>query len=375
MSRAEATIDLAALESNVARLRAASPTAEMMAVVKADGYGHGLVECARASLAGGATWLGVALFDEALQLRAAGIDARVLAWLGTPDDQWAQCIAADIDLSASATWALKAIAAGAREHNRVARVHLKVDTGLGRSGSSIADWPTLVDAALALRAEGLIDIVGIWSHLAYADEPNHPMVRHQGDVFIDAVAYAESRGVVPAYRHLANTAATLNSPQVHYDLVRPGIGVYGLSPGLATGRAEQLGLSPIMTLRGQFTSVKRVPAGHGVSYGHEYVTERETTLGLVPLGYADGIPRRATNVGPVFAAGRRRIIAGRVCMDQFVIELGDDDAQVGDDVVLFGSGAHGEPTAEDWARVCDTIGYEIVTRIGPRVPRVYVGGR
>ena len=373
MTRAEATVDLAALRANVARLRDASPSAQMMAVVKADGYGHGLVPCARAALDGGAAWLGVALLDEALLLRAAGIESRILAWLGTPDDAWSECVASDIDLSANAEWALAVIAAAARGHGRVARVHLKIDAGLGRSGSTVADWPALVDAARSLQSEGVLDVVGIWSHLAYADEPNHPTVKKQAEVFEEALAYAASRGLTPEYRHLANTAATLNSPQLHYDLVRPGIGVYGLSPGLATGRVEQLGLTPIMTLRGRFALVKRVLAGHGVSYGHEYVTERETTLGLVPLGYADGIPRRATNVGPVFAAGRRRIIAGRVCMDQFVIELGDDHAEAGDEVVLFGSGAHGEPTAEDWARVCDTIGYEIVTRIGPRVRRVYVG--
>jgi alanine racemase len=317
--------------------------------------------------------LGVALLDEALELRSAGIESPILAWLATPGDAWSECVAADIDLSASAVWALREIAEAARQEDRVARVHLKIDTGLGRSGSSVADWPAVIDEALTLRAEGSIDVVGIWSHLAYADEPNHPTVKKQADVFDEALDYAASRGITPPYRHLANTAATLNSPQVHYDLVRPGIGVYGLSPGPASGRAEELGLTPVMTLTGRFASVKRVPAGHGVSYGHEYITERETTLGLVPLGYADGIPRRATNVGPVLAAGRRRIIAGRVCMDQFVIELGDDPAEPGDEVVLFGSAAHGEPTAEDWARACDTIGYEIVTRIGPRVKRVYEG--
>lgn len=373
VTRAEARIDLAALRANVARLREASPGADLMAVVKADAYGHGLVPCARAALEGGATWLGVALLDEALELRSAGIESPILAWLATPGDAWSECVAADIDLSASAVWALREIAEAARQEDRVARVHLKIDTGLGRSGSSVADWPAVIDEALTLRAEGSIDVVGIWSHLAYADEPNHPTVKKQADVFDEALDYAASRGITPPYRHLANTAATLNSPQAHYDLVRPGIGVYGLSPGPASGRAEELGLTPVMTLTGRFASVKRVPAGHGVSYGHEYITERETTLGLVPLGYADGIPRRATNVGPVLAAGRRRIIAGRVCMDQFVIELGDDPAEPGDEVVLFGSAAHGEPTAEDWARACDTIGYEIVTRIGPRVKRVYEG--
>jgi alanine racemase len=213
----------------------------------------------------------------------------------------------------------------------------------------------------------------VWSHLAYADAPGHPTVRRQAEAFSAAVAAAESAGLRPEVRHLANSAATLTAPDLHLDLVRPGIAVYGISPVPDLGGPPDFGLRPAMTLTGRLVLVKRVPAGSGVSYGHEYVTDRETTLGLVPLGYADGIPRHAGNAGPVLAAGRRRTLAGRVCMDQVVLDLGDDAAAAGDEVVLFGPGDDGAPTAQDWADAAGTIAYEIVTRVGPRVPRTYTG--
>ncbi|MGH3344460.1 MAG: alanine racemase, partial [Carbonactinosporaceae bacterium] len=299
---------------------------------------------------------------------------RVLSWLGCPGEPWGEAIIADVDLSANAVWAIDEIAAAAREVGRPARVHLKVDTGLGRAGATGHDWPAVVDAALKAQADGPLCVVGLWSHLAYADAPGHPTIARQIAAFRAAVAYAERAGVRPEVRHLANSAATLTLPVAHFDLVRPGIAVYGLSPGPGVGDAAALGLRPAMTFAGRLALVKRVPAGHGVSYGHEYVTERQTTLGVVPIGYADGVHRHATNVGPVLAAGRRRTIAGRVCMDQFVVDLGDDPAQAGDEVLLFGPGEQGEPTAQEWASALDTISYEIVSRVGPRVPRTYVGG-
>ena len=256
-----------------------------------------------------------------------------------------------------------------------ARLHLKVDTGLGRAGAPAADWPGLVRHAVAAQASGEVEVVGVWSHLAYADEPGHPTVAAQIRAFGEAAEVAASLGVRDPIRHLANSAATLAAPEAHFDLVRPGIALYGLSPGPLVGTPESLGLRPAMTLEARLSSVKRVPAGHGVSYAHAYTTTSETTLGLVPLGYADGIGRAAGNAGPVLAAGRVRRIAGRVCMDQFVLDLGDDPAEAGDPVVLFGPGDGGEPTAEDWAQAMGTIGYEVVTRIGPRVPREYVGGQ
>jgi alanine racemase len=218
-----------------------------------------------------------------------------------------------------------------------------------------------------------VKVVGLWSHFAYADAPGHATIRRQAEEFARAVEHAERAGLRPEVRHLANSAATLTAPEQHFDLVRPGLAVYGLSPVPDVAGPEQYGLRPAMTLAAGMVLVKRVPGGSGVSYGHTYTTDRETTLGLVPLGYADGIPRDASNVGPVLAAGRRRTVAGRVCMDQLVLDLGDDPAGAGDEVVLFGPGDDGEPTAQDWADATGTISYEIVTRVGPRVPRVYVG--
>ncbi|OHV41789.1 MULTISPECIES: alanine racemase [Pseudofrankia] len=371
--RACAIVDLDAVRESTATLVARAGSAATMAVVKADGYGHGMIPCARAALDGGATWLGVAVLEEALALRAAGFTVPVMSWLMAPGEPLGDALAADVDLSASAGWALDEIAAAARATGRQARVHLKADTGLGRAGAGPADWPALCDAAAALRAEGLIDVVGVWSHFAFADAPGHPTVQGQIGRFTDAVAVAEKAGLRPQVRHLANSAATLVSPEAHFDLVRPGISVYGLSPGPEVGRSAELGLRPAMRLTARVTLAKRVPPGTGVSYAHRYTTEAETTLAVVPVGYADGIPRSAANVGEVLLAGRRRRIAGTVCMDQFVLDVGDDRVSAGDEVVLFGAGDDGEPTADDWAAALDTINYEIVTRVGVRVPRVYRG--
>ncbi len=367
---AVAVIDLEALRSNVRLMVGAAPGARVMAVVKADAYGHGLVPCATAALEAGATWLGVALFEEAIALRDAGVGGRVLAWLAVPGSAWAECLVRDVDVSVSAGWALDEVRAAARETGCRARVHLKADTGLSRNGATPADWPVLVAAARAAESDGLVEVVGIWSHFACADVPGDPSIARQVAIFDSALAIAERAGLRPEVRHIANSAAVLTLPVAHYDLVRTGIAMYGLTPGEGVGTASALGLAPVMSLRARLASVKRVAAGEGVSYGHQYTTARETTLGLVPVGYADGIPRSAANVGPVLAAGRARPLAGRVCMDQVVLDLGDDLAAPGDEVVLFGADG---PSADDWATACGTIGYEIVTRIGPRVPRVQVG--
>jgi alanine racemase len=370
LRQAEARIDLDAISANVARLKSGT-SAELMAVVKADGYGHGLVPAAIAALAGGASWLGVCTVDEALGLRMAGISAPLLAWLIAPGEPLTAALAANVDLSAASTDQLADIAGTAVAIGRPARVHLKIDTGLGRNGAAPADWPDLVAAAVKAQVDGLVDIVGVWSHFAYADAPGHPTIGAQLAVFAEADELARREGLDPAYRHIANSAATLTLPEAHFDLVRPGIAVYGYSP--ITGTGPEFGLRPAMTVRGRIVLTKRVPAGHGVSYGHEYVTAKETTLALVPIGYADGVPRITGNRGPLWLGGRRRTIAGRVCMDQVVLDVGDDPVRAGDEVVLFGSGDRGEPTAEDWAEVAGTISYEIVTGIGSRIPRVYVG--
>lgn len=372
---ATALVDVGAIAANVRALRERAPGAALMAVVKADGYGHGLLASARAARAGGADWLGVALLSEAVTLREAGLSGRILTWLHVPGSDFAAAIGHDVDVAASAGWALDEIAAAARASGRTARVHLKVDTGLGRNGAFGGDFVDLVTAARALEAEGVVVVAGVWSHLAYADEPQHPTVRRQQEVFEEAVRAAERAGCRPEVRHLANSAATLTNPSVHYDLVRPGIAVYGLSPVPQLGGPADFGLTPAMTLTARLANVKRVPAGQGVSYGHTYTTPAETVLGLVPLGYADGIPRNATNVGPLAVAGRRYRVAGRVCMDQLVVDLGPDSiARAGDEVVLFGSDPAG-PSAQDWADATGTISYEIVARIGPRVPRVLTGTR
>ncbi|WP_432092790.1 alanine racemase [Streptomyces sp. bgisy100] len=371
---AEALIDLSAIEDNARRLRELAGPAEVMAVVKADGYGHGMLESARAARAGGATWIGVAALREALALRRGGLPGRLLAWLLTPGDDWDAALAADIDVSAGATWAIEAVSRAARSTGRTARVHLKVDTGLGRGGPGPDGWPALVNVAARAEAAGCIQVVGIWSHLARADEPGHPDCDAQLANFQVSVALARQAGLHPEVLHLANSAATLTLPEAHFDLVRPGLALYGLSPVADRAAPADFGLRPAMTLTAPLASVKRVPADHGVSYGHRYRTPRATTLGLVPLGYADGIPRHASGTGPVLVGGGRHTVAGTVCMDQFVVDLGESTAEPGDEVVLFGPGDRGEPGAEDWARAAGSISHEIVARIGSRVPRRHIGG-
>ncbi len=371
--RAEAVIDLTAIRHNVATLRAVAGSAEVMAAVKADGYGHGMVASARAARAGGASWIGVAVIEEAVALRAAGDTGRVFCWLAVPGEPLADAVAADVDLSASSTGMIAELESAAQAAGRPARVHLKADTGLSRSGAAPEDWTDVVAAAAKAQAAGHLEIAAVWSHLACSDTPDHPANAAQVEAFERALEIAERHGIRPPLRHLANSGGTLALPRTRFDLVRPGIAVFGLSPFGAERPSAALGLRPAMTLRARLALVKRVGAGAGVSYGHTYVTPAPTTLGLVPLGYGDGIPRHVSNRGPVLAAGKRRTIAGRVCMDQFVIDLDGDAAAAGDEVVLFGPGDHGEPTADDWAAAADTINYEIVTRIGPRVPRAYTG--
>ena len=369
------TIDLDAIRDNVRELVRRSPGADVMAVVKADAYGHGLVHSARAAVAGGATWLGVAQLSEALQLRAAGVTTRALTWLYPPGADFGAALDADLDLSVSAPWALDAVVTAARRRGRVARVHAKVDTGLGRNGALGEGWTELVAALGPVVAEGAVELVGVWSHFALADAPRHPTVVGQRERFLEAVAELERSGLRPSVRHLANSAATLTNPDAHFDLVRPGLAVYGLSPVPDLGAPEDFGLREAMRVTARLALVKRAPAGQGVSYGHAYTTTQDTVLGLVPMGYSDGIPRHAGSLGPVDVDGRRLTVAGRVCMDQFVLDLGPGYAgATGDEVVILGRGADGEPTAQDWAAAIGTINYEIVTRMSTRLPRVLLGG-
>jgi alanine racemase len=366
MWQAEVRVDLNAIRDNVARLRAGTD-AQVMAVVKGDGYGHGMLPAARAALAGGADWLGVCTLDEALGLRAAGFTVPILAWLLAPGLPLHLAVTADIDLSAASVPGLGELVEAAGQVGRAARVHLKVDTGLNRGGAAPGDWPALLKEAAKAQADGAVEVVGIWSHLACADVPDDPVTDQQLAAFRDALDVAGRIGLRPELRHIANSAGTLNRRDAHFDLVRPGVAIYGLSPDGTT----DYGLRPAMSVRARVMLTKRVPAGAGVSYGHTYRTKAETTLAVVPLGYADGVLRAAGNRAPVSLGGRIRTIAGRVCMDQFVLDCDDDEVAAGDVAVLFGQDA-GEPSADDWARACDTINYEIVTRMGStRVPRVY----
>ena len=342
-----------------------------MAVVKADAYGHGAVPVARAALRGGASWLGVADLVEAVALRAAGIDAPVLAWLHDPDAAFAAAVEHDVDLGVSSLAQLEDIARAAASVGRPAMVHLKIDTGLSRNGVAPEQWGDVVAAAAELERAGRVGVRGIFSHLANTSEQADAA---QLASFERALAAASAVGLAPEVRHIASTAGALRRPEARYDLVRLGIGIYGIPPFGDGTTAAELGLRPAMTLRGRVAAVRRIDAGTGVSYGHAWRAHRPTTLALVPLGYADGIPRQASDRAEVLLGGARRRVAGRIAMDQFLVDVGDDAVAVGDEVVLFGDPATGAPSADDWGDAADTIGYEIVTRIGPRVPRTYVGG-
>jgi alanine racemase len=372
---ASAEIDLDALVANLGVLEQHVAPAQVMLVVKAEGYGHGMVECARAARAAGTPWVGVATPAEALVLRESGDEGRLLAWLYGPEEDLSPLVAEDVDLSAQSVAQISAVVAAAGVAERRARVHLKVDTGLSRNGATLEDWPEVCAAAVEAEEAGALEVVAVWSHLAQADEPGAASVPLQLDAFARATDLAREAGLNPQLRHLGNSAGALIVPEAHLDLVRVGIAAYGVEPAPGLAALAGVRLRPVMRLRAQLVNVKEVPAGAGVSYGWTWVSPEQTRLGLVPLGYGDGIPRHAGNRGRVQLGEGTAPIRGRICMDQFVVELGPAaTAEVGDEVTLFGAGDAGEPTAADWAEWCDTIGYEIVTRIGGRVPRVYRGG-
>jgi alanine racemase len=372
---AEVVVDLGAVRHNVRRLRelvtedGRSP--QLMVVVKADGYGHGMAPVARAARAAGADWLGVATGAEALALREAGDTGRLLCWLAVPGTDFVPLLEADIDVAAYSVTQLEEIVRAARASGRTARVQVKVDTGLSRGGAPRSEWLALFTAARAAESDGMVRVSGLWSHLACSDEPAHPANAAQQESFEEALALADDAGLVPEVRHLANSAGALLLPEVRYDLVRVGIASYGFSPAPDVVTSEALGLVPAMTVRGTVVLTKELAPGAGVSYGHTYVVEQPMRVALVPMGYGDGIPRHASNTAEVQVHGVRGRVLGRICMDQFMVEA--PGAHAGDEVVLFGPGSHGEPTATDWARWCGTIDYEIVTRMGGRQTRVWVG--
>ena len=362
-NRAEAIIDLDRITANVKHLKALAGV-DLMAVVKADAYGHGLVPVAHAALAGGANSLGVALLEEAITLREAGITAPILAWLVPPGSDYKMAIDHDIELAASSIIALEEI--GAVKSTKRARVHLEVDTGMTRGGF-LSEWGKL-DAHHVTN----VDIVGIFSHFARADEPGQEQNDLQRQRFKEMIATLESFGFTNIVRHLSNSAATLKDGDSRFNMVRTGIAIYGLTPDVNTlGTSASLGLKSAMTVRAKLHLVKEVPANSPVGYGATATTQRETKLGIVAMGYADGIPRTAQGAG-IFVHGTRAPIIGRVSMDQFVVDLGPDSQAIsGEWVEVFGDGSAGGYTAEEWGSASGSINYEIVTRIGARVPRIY----
>jgi alanine racemase len=361
--RAEAIVDLSAIKHNVELLKKTAGT-KLLAVVKADAYGHGLVPVAKAAISAGADYLGVALLEEAIALREAGIEAPILAWLVQPGSDFKKAIELDIDLAAASLKALQEISDAFE--SKKARVHLEVDTGMTRGGF-LSEWDQLT-------AEHLhnVEVVGIFSHFARADEPGEAQNDEQLARFNAMVEQVRSFGFTNVIRHLSNSAATIKNSAAAFDMVRTGIAMYGLSPDVKTlGNSQSLALRPAMQLRAAMYLVKDVPADTPVGYGASESTSTDTKLGVIAMGYADGIPRIAHGAG-VWSAGKKAFSIGRVSMDQFVVDLGaQSKAQSGDWVVIFGNGSHGEFTADDWGAASQTINYEIVTRIGPRVPRIY----
>lgn len=360
-----AGVDLDAVTANIRRLRETVGTPHLIAVVKADAYGHGAVPVARAALAGGADWLGTADIQEALALREAQIDAPILSWLHPPAADFTAAIRESVDLGISSPGQLAEIAdaVGAGRAN----VHLKLDTGLSRNGIAAADWAATFARARDLELAGTISVRGIFSHLSNASVADDAEALA---TFRRGLSLAAAAGLDPSFIHLAATAAAIDLPDTRFNTVRIGIGMYGLSP-FDDRTSADLGLTPAMRLSAQVAAVRRVPAGQGVSYDYTYRTTDDTTLVLVPLGYADGIPRQASGAGSVSIGGRRFPVAGRIAMDQFVVDVGNAGVTVGDEVVVFGDPALGYPSATDWADAAGTINYEIVTRIGSRVQRRY----
>lgn len=359
----EATIDLDAISDNTRHLRRLTGV-DVIGIVKANAYGHGAAAAAVTALGGGASSLGVATVEEGIDLRRAGVNARILAWLHAPGRRFDDAAEAGIDLGISSLEQLLAASEASRGADPV-RVHLKFETGLSRNGIAPAGRARLLAEASRLERIGRVRIVGAFSHLSTTSQADDLAALA---AFQTACAEAESFGIRPEIRHLAATAAAIDLPEARFDAVRIGIGLYGLSP-FDDRSSSDLGLRPAMTLRAAVAAVRRVPAGTGVSYGYTHRTADETTLVLIPLGYADGVPRQASARGPVQIGARRYRVAGRIAMDQFVVDVGDDEVAVGDEAVLFGDPTLGHPSAADWADAAGTINYEIVTRIGPRVPR------
>jgi alanine racemase len=367
---AEAVVDLGAIAHNVRLLCEHAGPAQVMAVVKADGYGHGATPVARAALAAGAAELGVATVDEALALRADGITAPVLAWLHPPGIDFGPALLAGVEIAVSSVRQLDELLDATRRTGRTATVSVKVDTGLNRNGVLAAQFPSMLTALRQAVAEGAIRLRALMSHMVYADQPGNSINDVQAQRFSEMLAHAREAGVRFEIAHLSNSSATMSRPDLAFDMVRPGIAVYGLSPVPERG---DLGLLPAMTVKCAVALVKPVRAGEGVSYAHTWIAERDTTVALLPVGYADGVFRSLGGRLDVLINGRRRPGVGRICMDQFLVDLGPGQVDVaeGDEAILFGPGSRGEPTAQDWADLIGTIHYEVVTSPRGRITRTY----
>ncbi len=366
----EAVVDLGAITHNVRVLREHAGPAQIMAVVKADGYGHGASAVARAAVAAGAAELGVATVGEALSLRRDGITAPVLAWLHPPGTDFGPALAADVQIGVSSVRQIDDLLDAVARTGRTAEVTIKVETGLNRSGVSPRDYPRVLDTVARAVAAGTIRVRGIMSHLASGDEPYNPINDLQAQRFTAMLAEARNRGVDFEVAHLSNSPSAMTRPDFGFDMVRPGIAVYGLSPIPERG---DMGLRPAMTLKCPVAMVKSLAPGDGVSYGHTWIAERDTIVALLPIGYADGVYRGLSGRIDVLINGRLRPSVGRICMDQFVVDLGPGavDVAEGDEAILFGPGGSGEPTAQDWAELLGTIHYEVVTSPRGRVLRRY----
>ena len=371
MSRASAEINLSAIADNI-KLIKGKTNAQVLAVVKADAYGHGLIQVGKAAEAAGANWLGTALLEEGIALRNSGIKVPIISWLTPLGEDFKTAINLDIDLSISSIELLTEVIAAGKVVKKIPRVHIEVDTGMSRGGVG-DNWQLFLTELSKTVKANEINIIGIWSHFARADEPGQVMNQAQLNTFEDRIKSASDVGIKPEFIHIANSAAALTNNSAHKNIIRWGIGLYGLSPDIDNlGDSKSLKLKPAMRLKAKLHLVKAVKAGVSVGYGGTAITKSDTKLGVVTLGYADGVPRNANNLAGVFVDGKRAPLIGRVSMDQFVVDLGiNSSAKTGDEVIVFGDGSSGEYTADEWAKASGTINYEIVTRIGSRVPRIY----
>jgi alanine racemase len=360
------TVDLAAVAANTG-LFASRTRAEVMAVVKADGFGHGSADTARTALANGATWLGVTSIAEGLALREAGLAAPVLSWLNPVDADFGLALAAGIDVAVPSLRHLSAVMGAATASGRRARVHLHLDVGMARDGCEPAQWPGLCQAAFGGEQRGVLAVAGLMGHLGCADVPADPCNETGRARFAWGLETARTAGLRPAVRHLAATAAALTDPRTHHTLCRIGAGLVGIDPSGTTR------LHPALTLTAPVVAVRRVRAGNPVGYGHCWAAPADTTLGLLPVGYADGLPRAASGHAEVMVAGQRCPIAGLISMDQTVIDVRSQQIHPGEAATVFGPGTFGEPTVADWAAWAGTIEHEIVTGIGARVRRQVAG--